>query len=302
LAAVFNKLETDVVLAEFGEHAVAFLEPCRLARVPLVVHFHGYDIYSQPVLVRNEPGYERLFREVAAMVVVSRDMLERMKRLTGSEDRIILNSCGVDVEQFMPTDPAKNPPLFVGVGRFVDKKAPYLTIVAFAETMRACPEAKLILAGDGPLLDCCKQLAQALGVAHSVTFLGTVDHATVRGVLKKARAFVQHSVTAINGDSEGTPVAVLEAAATALPVVSTRHGGIVDAVIHGETGFLVDERDIHGMAQHMTRLGNDPEVAANMGRRARQHIVENYSMRSSINGLSRILSDAVRQYRLKKVI
>lgn len=300
VVAAFKKLRTEVVLAEFGTHAIAFLEPCRLAGVPLIVHFHGNDIYSGPALAPYKTEYNRLFRDAAAMVVVSRDMFERAKRLAGSEDRIVYNSCGVDVEQFVPTDPSRNSPLFVGVGRFVNKKAPYLTITAFAETLRACPQAKLVLVGDGPLLDCCEQLSRALGIAGSVTFPGIVDHAAVRRLLTTARAFVQHSVTAANGDSEGTPVAVLEAAATALPVVSTQHGGIQDAVVQGKTGFLVAERDIHGMAQYMIRLANDPEEAAAIGRRARQHIVENFSMSSSIRNLSLILQEAAKQHRRKQ--
>jgi len=294
LVAAFKKLQTEVVLVEYGTHAIAFLDPCRLASVPLVVHFHGYDIYSEPVLARYKTEYGRLFRDAAAMVVVSHDMFEHVKRLTGSGDRIVYNSCGVDVEQFVPTDPSRNSPLFVGVGRFVDKKAPYLTVTAFAETLRACPQARLILVGDGPLVDCCRQLSRALGIADSVTFPGTLDHAAVQRLLTTARAFVQHSVTATNGDSEGTPVAVLEAAATALPVVSTRHGGIKDVVVHGETGFLVAERDVHGMAQYMMRLANDPEEAAAIGRQARQRIVESFSMSSSINHLYQVLREAAK--------
>ncbi len=80
-------------------------------------------------------------------------------------------------------------------------------------------------------------------------------------------------------------MAVLEAAASGLPVVSTRHTGIVDAVIDGKTGFLVDEGDIDGMAEYIYLLLSKPELAAEMGKRAREHMCQNFSMESSVQNL-----------------
>ena len=99
---------------------------------------------------------------------------------------------------------------------------------------------------------------------------------------------MQHSVQPTYGDAEGTPVAILEAGAAGLPIVSTRHAGIREAVIDGETGFLVDERDIDGMAQAMIRLLNDKALCRSMGEQAREHIRTNYNIDrhlSCIDGL-----------------
>ena len=83
-----------------------------------------------------------------------------------------------------------------------------------------------------------------------------------------ARAYVQHSVVCSNGNAEGTPNAVVEGSASGLPVISTRHKGIVDAVVDGETGLLVDEHDVQGMADAMVRLVDSPELAATLDPRA----------------------------------
>src|SRR5438132_3366189 len=111
--------------------------------------------------------------------------------------------------------------------------------------------------------------------------------------MRRARCFVQHSIVAPSGDSEGTPVSILEAGATGLPVVSTRHAGIPDVVIEGETGFLVDEGDVHGMAEYMLRMIKEPELAGRMGAVAQKHIQENFSRARSLNRLWSIIESCI---------
>jgi glycosyltransferase involved in cell wall biosynthesis len=173
----------------------------------------------------------------------------------------------------------------LAVGRFVEKKAPTLTIRAFAEAHRAHPEARLRMIGDGPLLDRCRELVKDLAVDDAVMFLGMQPHETVEREMRRARCFVQHSVEAESGDSEGTPVGILEAATSGLPVISTRHGGISDVVVEGETGLLVEERDVPGMAEHMIRLIRQPDLAAQLGRAARRRAETHFSREQSLGAL-----------------
>src|SRR5690606_19627617 len=92
---------------------------------------------------------------------------------------------------------------------------------------------------------------------------------------------------------EGTPNTILEAAAAALPVVSTRHAGIKEAVIEGKTGYLVDEYDTTGMAEKMVAILSSPEQAAEMGREGRKHIMQNYTLSDRIARLNAILEEAI---------
>jgi glycosyltransferase involved in cell wall biosynthesis len=112
--------------------------------------------------------------------------------------------------------------------------------------------------------------------------------------MKDSIAFVQHSRTAENGDMEGTPVAVLEAQAAALPVISTIHAGIPDVVVQGKTGFLVNEGDVNAMSQHMIDLANNFEMARQMGGTARQRIIENFTMKHHIDTLNDVIKKSVR--------
>jgi glycosyltransferase involved in cell wall biosynthesis len=110
--------------------------------------------------------------------------------------------------------------------------------------------------------------------------------------MRRARAFVQHSITASDGDSEGTPTSILEAQVTGLPVIATRHTGILDCVSEGETGFLVDEQDVEGMADQMVRVVRNPDEAAALGKAARSAGLERFSLEQSLARLGEVLRQA----------
>jgi colanic acid/amylovoran biosynthesis glycosyltransferase len=284
----------EVTLAEFAPVGASLVRSSRIAKVPLVVHFHGYDAYHRGTLEKFQKDYQEMFLSAAAFVVVSKAMCEQVVRLGAPREKVHLNSCGVDVPRFSSTDAGGNPPHFLGMGRFVEKKAHFLTILAFERAFRQCPDIRLSLAGDGPLLDCCKQLVRALRLEEVVEFLGVVNHDEVPTMMRSFRGFVQHSVTAPSGDSEGNPVAVMEAGASGLPVVSTKHAGIPDTVAHGETGLLSEEMDIDSMARHMALLTRDPSLASRLGKSARERIQTFFSMERSIQGLFGILEAAAK--------
>ena len=193
----------------------------------------------------------------------------------------------------MEQNPERAEPIFLAVGRFTEKKAPLTTISAFAGVHSVFPEARLRMIGDGPLLAAARALAQSLGIAQEVLFLGSQDPATVQREMRQARCFVQHSVEAPSGDCEGTPVSILEACATGLPVVSTRHGGIIDVVLEGKSGYLVAERDVDGMSARMLSVISQPELAADLGKRAQQQIRDNHSQEQSLAHLWSIIESCL---------
>lgn len=291
LARRLKHSKVEVVLAEYGTTAVACIDACLMAGVPLVPIFHGYDASKESVITRHHDGYKRLFKECPAIIGVSKAMIEKLVEMGAPREKVHHVCYGVDTKLFAAIKPEKNPPKFIGIGRFVEKKAPFLTILAFDRVLRNCPETKLTIAGDGPLLDACRDLVRALGLEEAVQLPGNASHNRVASLMKEARAFVQHSVRAPSGDSEGTPVAILEAGASGLPVIATRHAGIPDVVINEETGLLVDEYDIKGMAKHMTRLAKEPGYAGELGRRAAMKITKEFNLELKIEHLASILRE-----------
>ncbi len=289
----FRRYRPSAVLAEYGETGVDALDACRQLNIPLIVHFHGYDASRKDCLERMAVPYRRLFAEAAAIIAVSRAMRARLVDLGAPPSKTYWNPYGVDCSAFGGAEPSNAGPVFLAVGRFTEKKAPQLTLSAFAEVRRACPEARLRMVGFGPLRDACEDLAKGLGIADAVTFLGACSPAVIQDEMRGARCFVQHSIEAPNGDSEGTPVAILEAGASGLPVISTRHGGIPDVVVEGRTGFLVDEHDVAAMAERMLRLARDPALAGELGMAARERVTTEFSLPRRIGALWNIIAGCI---------
>lgn len=286
----FRMHRAAAVLAEYGTTGVLTVEACRRVGIPLIVHFHGFDASVRSVLEENSETYPAMLHEAAAVIAVSRPMRDRLSSLGAPAERLWYIPYGVDCRSFKGACPESAPPIFLAVGRFVEKKAPQLTIRAFAEAHRAHPEARLRMVGDGPLLKECQELVRALRIEDAVVLLGTQPHDIVRQEMRQARCFVQHSIEAASGDREGTPVGILEAGASGLPVISTRHEGILEVVIDGETGLLVEEKDIQGMSKHMIRLIQEAERAGQLGRAARQRVETHFTIERSLGRLSEVIN------------
>lgn len=288
--AVLNSLKTNdvkVVLIEYGTHANNLLAILKESRLPIVVHFHGYDASVHEVIERcNE--YQEVFSMASKIVVVSRAMEKKILELGCPKEKLVHNVYGPqpEFENVIPTFDKKQ---FVAIGRFTNKKAPYYTLLAFKEVVQKYSEARLIMAGTGELLDCCKNLARYYNIEKHVYFAGVVSQEQYRSYLAESIAFVQHSITAENGDMEGTPLAVLEASYAGLPVISTNHAGIPDVIIHNQTGLLCEEHDVAAMVAHMIRLLDNPAEAQSMGTAGKEYIRENFSLERHIAVLQALL-------------
>ena len=292
LVRYLKEKKIALVLAEFGMVGAEVTDVCKTLNIPLIVHFHGNDAYIYSIWEKYEKCFKSLFIYAQYIIVVSHDMHQKLKKEGAFEDKLTLNPYGPR-KDFLTLHPNFKYLTFVVVGRFVEKKAPQLTLRAFKKVQNQFPEARLIMAGDGPLLPFCQQWAVESGLEASVVFHGVATHDEVKRLFSEAYCFVQHSVVAANGDSEGTPVAILEASAAGLPVVATRHAGIQDVVIHGETGFLVEEHDVDGMAQYMITLALNEAQAEQMGKKGRQRIIEHFTMDKHITTINRLIKNSL---------
>lgn len=294
--ALINYLKSnkiDVVLAEYGMVGAAVYKACEQAKVPLIIHFHGADAHHQPTIEKLKSSYKQAFKYAEAIVCVSKFMYDALLKLGAPSEKLFLNPYGVDINKFEVGKPELNLPVLFFAGRFVEKKAPHIVIKAFSIAKKEIKEAKLIMAGDGPLLADSEILAQSLNLQNDIEFPGIYTHEKVVEQLKTVRAFVQHSVIAADGDSEGTPNSILEASACGLPVISTKHAGIVEAVVNEKTGLLSDELDIDAFAINMLRVLKEPTLASDLGRNGAIHIRENYELNSRISALNQIIKNTI---------
>lgn len=279
----------QVVLAEYGPMAASLVEICKAEGIPLVAHFHGYDAHVHEV-AKAWGMYAELFEGAAAIIAVSRHMERTLVAMGAPADKVHYLPYGIDVSAFTPSRPDIIPPHLLAVGRFVAKKAPLVTLAAFCEVLKQHPAAELTMIGDGPQREACQQLIAAWGMQDRVHLPGVATPAEVKAQMQRSAAFVQHSTVAANGDSEGTPLAVLEAMACGLPIVATRHAGIADVVMDGQQGLLCDELDLAGMARNMATILNDPVMASAMGSAARKKVEMDHQVGSQVEKLVDILA------------
>ena len=287
LADLLRRAGVDVLMAEYGTTAVHLMEPARLAGCRLFVHFHGVDASRGLLDADLVARYRRLFDLAEGIFAPSTFIADKLAGTGCPRAKLHVVPCGVDVDTFTPAE--GEPHRFLAVGRFTEKKAPLVTIRAFAQVRKSCPTAVLDMIGDGPLLADARADVARLGLGDSVILHGAVDVGSVRAAMARCGVFVQHSVTAANGDIEGLPVAILEAMSAGLPVISTLHSGIPEAVIDGQTGYLVAEHDLDAMAARMAALAADPALARQLGMAGRERAVARFSLEVTIGRLQRLM-------------
>ena len=287
--ALIRRHRPDVVLAEFGFHAVRVMQAAAFAEVPFVVHFRGSDLSAQRRIGVLRGRYRRLVSIASGGVCKSKQMAAKLEQLGMLPSRILISASGANPALFKAGNPALAAPVFLAVGRFVAKKGPLKTIRAFALQ----PIGELWMVGDGPLFEDARRLVQDLQLQARVCFLGVKTQPEVADLMRQVRVFVQHSLIAPDGDSEGNPVSVMEAQLSGLPVVATRHAGIPDVVLDGCTGLLVEEGDVQGMAAAMERLMADPGLAARFGSAGRDRVLAGFTLGHHLQALTGFLQQQI---------
>jgi glycosyltransferase involved in cell wall biosynthesis len=254
---------TTVVLGEFLDQFLPFAELMERMGLPYVVQGHGIDVSAR----LRDPKMAVAYRVYAsAKAVLTRSELHRRRliELGLPAEKVHVNHGGVKVpEAPRQRDPTSSKRL-LAVGVMVPKKAPIVLLESFRLAAQRDPALTLDYIGGGPLFPAAAQFVRACGLEDRVRLHGIAPEAVKQQLLGECGVFVQHSMTdPETGDEEGLPAAIQEAMAAGMAVVSTRHAGIPEAVIEGETGLLVDEGDVQAMAEAFVLIG---DRAGAMGR------------------------------------
>jgi glycosyltransferase involved in cell wall biosynthesis len=276
LEAFLRQHDVIAILAEFG-HIGCNLAPVGQALgIPVIVYFRGFDASKrlrEPKIVRR---YRAAMPRLAGVVAVAQFLLDNLAAHGITHPNTAVIPTGVDMRLFAPGE--KDPHLVLAVGRIVAKKAPLITIDAFAAAAADFPAHRLEIIGEGEMRGAAEARARELGLQDRVIFHGLKDHAFVRDRIARAAVFVQHSVTAADGNTEGLPTSIQEAMACGTAVVSTRHAGIPEAIDSGINGLLVDEHDAAGFAAALREVLADEALAARLGAAARATALEKFDI------------------------
>jgi colanic acid/amylovoran biosynthesis glycosyltransferase len=279
----------EVLMGEYLDESIGWLDVAHAGGMRFFGHAHGYDVTER---MREPRWRSEYLRYIAADGVIT--MSECSQRCLVDfglpAEKVHVVPYGVDVPDAPPQRPEGTVVRVVAVGRMIAKKGPLLTLGAFASAVRGFPALRLDYVGAGPLLPAALDFVRERGLGDTVHLHGSQPNQVVRRLMGQADLFVQHSmVDADTGNGEGLPVAILEAMASALPVVATRHAGIPEAVLDGTTGYLVEEGDYGAMADAIRLLAREPDRRRAMGVAGWSRAQELFSWKRERADLLRVL-------------
>jgi glycosyltransferase involved in cell wall biosynthesis len=297
----FKRRGVDRVHVHFANraaHTAMFLK--EISGIPFSVTAHGQDFMK-------DLGNDDLLREicdaaefVAAETDYSRDLLRQ--RCPDSAAKIHRVYNGMDLTRFpapneeagRPAGPSRTgiapyPVRIISIGRLVAFKGFEYLIDACAVLARQGLEFTCEIIGDGPLRADLEARIKDLKLSDRVHLLGSLSQGAVLEKLKAADIFALASVTDKQGASDVFPTVIIEAMATARPVVSTRLAGIPESVVDGETGLLVSPGDTMALAEALRRLIEDAKLRFHYGRAGRARIEQHFRIERTMGALIELL-------------
>lgn len=280
----------EVMMCEYLDFALRWIWPARQLGIRFFAHAHGYDVSVRLRDPEWRKKYLRL-RKADGIIAVSHASRAQLIQIGLEAEKIHVVPCGAPVgEPPGEKEVSESTIRCLCVGRMVPKKAPLLMLDAFRRAVQKCPRLRLDYVGAGDLFYIARQFVKALDLEAVVTLHGGQPPQFVHDLMKTADIYVQHCITdPASGDEEGLPVSMLEAGAHGLPVVSTRHAGIPEAVEDGASGFLVEEGDSAAMAERIVTLAENPALRVRMGREGYRRVREKFSWEQERSSLLKIL-------------
>jgi colanic acid/amylovoran biosynthesis glycosyltransferase len=259
-------LRADVYIAHFGPAGVtaAKLRELGLLKGKIATVFHGIDISGREALAHYTPEYQKLFTRGDLMLPISNLWAGRLEKMGCPPAKIAVSRMGVDMDRFS-LRPVKAPAEtleIISVARLTEKKGLHVAIEACRLLKERGVDFRYNILGIGPWETRLRTLVEQNQLDDVVFMPGFKPNHEVKAMLDGADLFLLPSVTGEDGDMEGIPVALMEAMAVGIPVVSTVHSGIPELIDAGESGWLVPEYDAVALADRLQAFGrvNESEL------------------------------------------
>ena len=292
-AELFARNRVDHLHVHFANraaHTALFLKA--MTNIPFSITAHGQDFMT-------DLGNDDLLREIcdaAEFVAVETDYSRGLmqQRCPGAAEKIHRVYNGMDLQNFSAVGPStRNAPLrILSVGRLVEFKGFEFLIEACGELRRGGIEFTCEIVGEGPLRENLEKQIAHLRLNNVVQLSGPASQGQVLEKLRACDVFVLASVIDAAGASDVFPTVILEAMASARPVVSTRLAGIPESVIDGETGLLVQPKESTALAEALEMLCGDPELRQRFGAAGRNRVEQNFRVETTVAPLIALLEEA----------
>lgn len=276
----------------FGNVAIHLLPLLRSVGVPTVVSFHGSDVTGAMAAPGYRKAREELFRLATFIMCRSEHLAAKVVALGCPSQKLRMMRTVLPPLDFVfhhaPVDGAWR---LMQASRLVPKKGLATALRAFAIFLRTHPHAIFTIAGEGPMRQELENLARELGISNQVRFTGFLSQEDLKRLFLESHIFLHPSET-VSGDVEGVPNAMLEAMASGLPVIATRHGGIPEVIVDGSTGLLCEERDEAGIVAALERLASNEELYEKISRGGAEFVCAEFSAEKQIVNIEKLYREA----------
>lgn len=262
--------------AHFADRAavVAYVAG-RLLRTGYSLTAHANDIYLRPTLLAAKIG------ESNVTITCTEHNLEYLRKRLPSSAGLKVRRIyhGLELDRYASLQHSETEvPVILSVGQLKEKKGLQYLIHAMAILRERRIRAVCRIIGDGPLRGQLADQVESLELGGTVELIGALPHEGVVRAYAEATVFTLPCVVASDGDRDGIPNAILEAMASAIPVVSTPTSGIPEVITDNVTGLIVPVADAEALADALERLLRDPELRMSLGQAARTFVVGEFDV------------------------
>ncbi|MDY0901033.1 MAG: colanic acid biosynthesis glycosyltransferase WcaL [Pantoea sp.] len=287
----------DVFLVHFG-YAGALANKLRelgVLKGKQATVFHGADISRRHILEEHKLDYVNLFRQSELMLPISNLWKNKLIEMGCPPEKIHVTRMGIEPEKFnfQPRQAFQTPLRIVSVARLTEKKGLDVAVKASAILKQRGGQFQYTIIGNGDQDEMMRDFIAREGMEDCVSMPGFKPQEEIRRALSEADIFLLPSKTAADGDMEGIPVALMEAMAVGLPVVSTFHSGIPELIENNVSGWLVEEDDPEALAETLLKLSQGEVDVAPVVAAARHKVETEFNQHIAYGELAQILEQLV---------
>lgn len=260
LTETINAFDPHIIHCQFSYEGAKLIQNYD-TDLPIVINFRGYGASYK----LNNKKYVSWLKKILNQeniysIFVSNSLKNNLLNegiLFRNTPYILYTGVNTDIFKRNKTNQSENT-IFLQVSNFNDKKGQQITIQAFNKYIKSGEKrnSELVFVGDGKNITKCKDLVDSLNLQDKVVFKGAMNREQIITEMERASVFVHHSLTPTNGDQEGIPNSIIEAMSMKLPILSTYHSGIPEAVENGVNGYLCQENDIDTYSIQMAEIAS----------------------------------------------
>lgn len=271
---------------------------------PYIIYTHGKEILEHQGHPRWGKYMQRALASASRVVCNSHYTGEILKTVGVSPEKIVRICPGVDAKQWMldlgsdrvaalrQQYALSDQPIILSVGRLIERKGHDKVIESMPLVLSQFPEAVYLIVGDGPERSRLESLRDRLGLEKSVRFTGAVSDTDLLAFYKLATLFAMISRQPPDShEVEGFGIVYLEANVSGLPVVAGRSGGVPDAVVDGQTGYLVDPFSPEAIAAAIMRLLENPQLGQQLADFGRERAIKEFSWEQASDRLQKLTAE-----------